>query len=60
MASRGQELSVTLPAKFEPITIRMAKEQNLLSTTKISGLCGRLMCCLSYEWTITSSPAQRA
>jgi len=35
---------------FEPVTIRMAKEQNLpLNPTKISGLCGRLMCCLSYE-----------
>jgi cell fate regulator YaaT (PSP1 superfamily) len=36
---------------FEPVTIRMAKEQNLpLNPTKISGLCGRLMCCLSYEY----------
>lgn len=35
---------------FEPVTIRMAKDQNLpLNPTKISGLCGRLMCCLSYE-----------
>jgi len=35
---------------FEPITIRMAKEQRLpLNPTKISGLCGRLMCCLGYE-----------
>lgn len=35
---------------FEPVTIRMAKEQNLpLNPTKISGLCGRLMCCLYYE-----------
>jgi len=35
---------------FEPITIRMAKEQKLpLNPTKISGLCGRLMCCLGYE-----------
>ncbi|MCM8779470.1 MAG: stage 0 sporulation family protein [Candidatus Omnitrophica bacterium] len=33
---------------FEPVTMRMAKEQ-CLSPTKISGLCGRLMCCLSYE-----------
>jgi len=37
---------------FEPVTIKMAKEQNLpLNPTKISGLCGRLMCCLSYEYT---------
>lgn len=36
--------------KFEPVSIRMAKEQNLsLNPTKISGLCGRLMCCLTYE-----------
>lgn len=35
---------------FEPVTIRMAKDQNLpLNPTKISGLCGRLMCCLGYE-----------
>jgi cell fate regulator YaaT (PSP1 superfamily) len=36
---------------FQPVTIKMAKEQNLsLNPTKISGLCGRLMCCLSYEY----------
>ncbi|MBQ8468320.1 MAG: stage 0 sporulation family protein [Clostridia bacterium] len=35
---------------FEHVTIKMAKTQNLsLSPTKISGLCGRLMCCLGYE-----------
>jgi len=35
---------------FDPITIKMAKEQKLpLNPTKISGLCGRLMCCLGYE-----------
>ena len=35
---------------FTPVSIKMAKEQNLsLSPTKISGLCGRLMCCLNYE-----------
>ena len=34
----------------EPVSIRMAKEQNLpLNPMKISGLCGRLMCCLKYE-----------
>jgi cell fate regulator YaaT (PSP1 superfamily) len=37
--------------KFEPVSIRMAKEQNLsLNPTKISGQCGRLMCCLVYEY----------
>jgi len=36
--------------EFEPVSIRMAKEQNLsLNPTKISGVCGRLMCCLRYE-----------
>lgn len=36
--------------EFQPVSIRMAKEQSLsLSPTKISGLCGRLMCCLNYE-----------
>ena len=35
---------------FEPVSIKMAKEQNLsLSPNKISGICGRLMCCLKYE-----------
>lgn len=35
---------------FVPVSIRMAKEQNLsLNPTKISGICGRLMCCLKYE-----------
>ena len=35
---------------FSPVSIRMAKDQNLsLNPTKISGVCGRLMCCLSYE-----------
>ena len=36
---------------FEPVMIKMAKEQGLpLNPPKISGLCGRLMCCLSYEY----------
>ncbi len=35
---------------FHPVSIKMAKEQGLsLNPTKISGLCGRLMCCLKYE-----------
>ena len=35
---------------FIPVSIRMAKDQNLsLNPTKISGVCGRLMCCLKYE-----------
>ncbi len=40
----------TFLGEFQPVSIRMAKEQNLsLNPTKISGLCGRLMCCLKYE-----------
>lgn len=35
---------------FQPVSIKMAKEQNLsLNPIKISGICGRLMCCLKYE-----------
>ncbi|MFH1621511.1 MAG: stage 0 sporulation family protein [Candidatus Omnitrophota bacterium] len=47
----GRELCCSKFLKdFEPVTIKMAKEQNLpLNPPKISGLCGRLMCCLSYE-----------
>jgi len=37
--------------RFDLVSIKMAKEQNLaLSPTKISGICGRLMCCLGYEY----------
>ncbi len=40
----------TFLGDFEPVSIKMAKEQNLsLNPTKISGICGRLMCCLKYE-----------
>lgn len=36
--------------KFAPVAIKMAKEQNVfLNPVKISGICGRLLCCLSYE-----------
>jgi cell fate regulator YaaT (PSP1 superfamily) len=36
---------------FEPVSIKMAKKQNLsLNPSKISGMCGRLMCCLTYEY----------
>jgi cell fate regulator YaaT (PSP1 superfamily) len=42
--------------KFEPVSIRMAKEQGLsLNPTKISGQCGRLMCCLVYEYDTYSN-----
>jgi len=40
----------TFLGDFEPVSIRMAKDQNLsLNPTKISGICGRLMCCLRFE-----------
>ncbi len=48
--------------EFVPVSIKMAKEQNLpLNPTKISGICGRLMCCLkneqeTYEWLNSKCP----
>ncbi len=48
----GQQLCcVRFSGDFQPVSIRMAKEQDLpLNPLKISGLCGRLMCCLRYEY----------
>lgn len=41
---------------FEPITIKMAKQQDLsINQSKLSGICGRLMCCLSYEFQDTGA-----
>ncbi len=41
----------TISDKLPPVSIKMAKEQNLsLNSMKISGQCGRLLCCLSYEY----------
>lgn len=47
----GKDLCCTMfLTDFVPVSIRMAKEQNLpLNPQKISGICGRLMCCLRYE-----------
>ncbi|MGV7221645.1 MAG: PSP1 domain-containing protein [Nitrospinales bacterium] len=43
----------TFLTSFTPVTIRMAKDQGLaLNPTKISGVCGRLMCCLQYEHSL--------
>lgn len=43
----------TFLGEFQPVSIKMAKEQNLsLNPTKISGTCGRLMCCLKYEQNV--------
>ena len=45
---------------FQPVSIKMAKEQNLsLNPTKISGQCGRLMCCLKYEQDFYESTLKR-
>ncbi len=39
--------------EFDPVSIKMAKEQNLnLNSLKISGMCGRLLCCLAYEYDV--------
>lgn len=48
----GQQLCCDrFTGDFQPVSIRMAKEQDLpLNPLKISGLCGRLMCCLRYEY----------
>jgi len=45
---------------FHPVTLRMAREQQLsLNPSKISGVCGRLMCCLAYELTQYRDSAER-
>ena len=51
----------TFLGDFQPVSIKMAKEQNLLlNPTKISGLCGRLMCCLKYEQETYEEAYRRA
>ncbi|MDA8078442.1 MAG: stage 0 sporulation family protein [Nitrospiraceae bacterium] len=56
----GKELCCRLfLTSFEPISIKMAKQQELvLNTGKLSGVCGRLMCCLGYEYS-EAGPASR-
>ena len=51
LGSCGRQLCCTsFLTHFDPVSIKMAKEQNLsLNPSKISGMCGRLMCCLTYE-----------
>jgi cell fate regulator YaaT (PSP1 superfamily) len=63
----GKELCCRLfLTSFEPISIKMAKQQELvLNTGKLSGICGRLMCCLGYEYhegggTASSQAGDRA
>jgi cell fate regulator YaaT (PSP1 superfamily) len=61
-ATCGQELCCRrMGGAFEPVSIRMAKEQDLpLNSAKISGVCGRLMCCLRYEFEAYKDFKQRA
>lgn len=58
----GQQLCCArFGGDFQPVSIRMAKEQDLpLNPLKISGLCGRLMCCLRYEYDAYKDFKQRA
>ncbi|MBM3303055.1 MAG: stage 0 sporulation protein, partial [Deltaproteobacteria bacterium] len=51
IATCGQELCCArFLSDFRPVSVKMAKNQNLsLNPAKISGVCGRLMCCLAYE-----------
>lgn len=45
---------------FQPVSIKMAKKQNLsLNPSKISGICGRLMCCLKYENYANEQPQKK-
>ena len=57
----GRELCCCLfLGDFETVSIKMAKEQNLsLNPTKISGNCGRLMCCLKYEQEVYEEKEKR-
>ncbi|MBE0447370.1 MAG: stage 0 sporulation family protein [Actinobacteria bacterium] len=62
LGSCGQRLCCTVfLGDFEPVSIRMAKEQDLpLNPLKISGICGRLMCCLKYEYEAYQDFKERA
>ena len=57
----GRELCCcTFLSDFETVSIKMAKEQNLsLNPSKISGNCGRLMCCLKYEDNVYAEKLER-
>ncbi len=54
LGSCGRELCCSkFLSRFELVSVKMAKEQNIaLNPVKISGICGRLMCCLAYEYPI--------
>ena len=62
LAHCGEELCCCrFGGNFQPVSIRMAKEQDLpLNPTKISGVCGRLMCCLRYEYEAYKDFKKRA
>lgn len=50
----------TVIEDFDPVTTQMAKDQNLILTpSKLSGVCGRLMCCLAYEWNLYKAEMER-
>src|ERR1700712_1501967 len=62
IGSCGRELCcATFLVDFEPVSVRMAKDQDLpLNPMRISGACGRLMCCLKYEHPLYQDFADQA
>jgi len=62
IGSCGRELCcATFLVDFEPVSVRMAKDQDLpLNPLRISGACGRLMCCLKYEHPLYEQFAESA
>jgi cell fate regulator YaaT (PSP1 superfamily) len=62
IGSCGRELCCsTFLVDFEPVSIRMAKDQDLpMNPLRISGACGRLMCCLKYEHPLYQDFADKA
>ena len=62
IGSCGRELCCsTFLVDFEPVSVRMAKDQDLpLNPLRISGACGRLMCCLKYEHPLYQDFAEAA
>jgi cell fate regulator YaaT (PSP1 superfamily) len=62
VGSCGRELCcATFLVDFEPVSVRMAKDQDLpLNPLRISGACGRLMCCLKYEHPLYQEFAAKA
>src|SRR6266496_4714065 len=62
IGSCGRELCCsTFLVDFEPVSVRMVKDQDLpLNPLRISGACGRLMCCLKYEHPLYQDFAEKA